>query len=353
MTLRPELDFWHPVLTSEELGDTPEKVRLLGTEVSVFRTAKKPLRGGGTVGAVLDRCPHRGASLSKGHVREGCVVCPYHGWSWAPDGTGKSPGNPDGRFRTQAFDALESDGAIWIKRAGTAVPFPRFDVAGFLEIARFRRRVNAPLEVVLDNFIEVEHTGNVHYVLGYDTHRLDEVICEVETTPETVRVYNQGPQKPMPWALRKLFRYPPNAHFVDDWTTRFAPVSSVYDQYWIDRLTGERGGDFLRNAVFFTPVEDDVTDLFVFVFAEATAWGRVGLNSLLLKPLTAWLGRLEIEADVKMIEGLADKSPEIRGNLLGRFDRGPLASRNRLKRIYRRGVEGLDAAAVDADDSET
>jgi phenylpropionate dioxygenase-like ring-hydroxylating dioxygenase large terminal subunit len=349
VTLPAELDFWHPVLTSEELGDGPAKVRVVGTDITVFRSPPKPSRGGGSIGAVLDRCPHRGASLAKGHVRAGCVVCPYHGWSWAADGTGVSPGNPDGSFRTVAFDALESDGAIWIKRAGTPVPFPRFDVAGFLEIARFRRRVKAPLEVVLDNFIEVEHTGNVHYVLGYDTTRLSEVICRVETTAETVRVYNQGPQKPMPWALRRLFRYPPNAHFVDDWTTRFAPVSSIYDQYWIDRITGERGGDFLRNAVFFTPVDDDVTELFVFVYAEATAWGRFGLNVLLLKPLTAWLGQLEIDADVKMIEGLADKSPEIRGNQLGRFDRGPIASRNRVRRIYRRGVAGLDGAGEHED----
>lgn len=341
MSLPPELDFWHPVLTSEELDDAPKKVRLMGIDVAVFRTEKRPLRGGGSVGAVLDRCPHRGASLSNGAVRDRCVVCPYHGWKWAADGTGASPGNPDGDFRTQAFDAIESDGAIWIKRAGTAVPFPRFDVAGFLEISRMRRRVNAPLEVVLDNFIEVEHTGNVHYVLGYDTQRLGEVICRVETTPESVRVYNQGPQKPMPWVLRKLFRYPPNAHFVDDWVTQFSPVRSVYDQYWIDRLTGERGGDFLRNTVFFVPVDAQTTELFVFVYAEATAWGRFGLNLALLKPLTAWLGKLEIEADVKMIEGLADKSPEIRGNLLGRFDRGPIAARNRIRRIYRRGVEGL------------
>ncbi|MBX3250509.1 MAG: Rieske 2Fe-2S domain-containing protein [Myxococcales bacterium] len=342
--LPAELDFWHPVLRSEELEERPARVRVAGVDLAVFRSEPRPRHGGGRVAAVLDRCPHRGASLSGGAVKDGCVVCPYHGWSWAADGRGRSPGNPEGSFRTVAFDALESDGAVWIKRAGTAVPFPRVDAAGFLEIARMRVRVRAPLELVLDNFIEVEHTGKVHYVLGYDTERMDEVICRTEVSAQAVRVYNQGPQKPMPWILRRLFRYPPNAHFVDDWTTTFAPVRSVYDQYWIDHTTGERAGDYLRNTVFFTPIEASLTELFVFLHAEATAWGRLGLNSLALKPITAWLGKLEVGADVKMIEGLADKSTEIRGNQLGRFDKGPLAARNRVRSIYRRGVAGLDAA---------
>jgi phenylpropionate dioxygenase-like ring-hydroxylating dioxygenase large terminal subunit len=37
--------------------------------------------------AVDDVCPHRGARLSKGRVKNGCIECPYHGWVF--DGTGK------------------------------------------------------------------------------------------------------------------------------------------------------------------------------------------------------------------------------------------------------------------------
>jgi phenylpropionate dioxygenase-like ring-hydroxylating dioxygenase large terminal subunit len=33
-----------------------------------------------------DRCPHRGAPLSAGTVEDGCLVCPYHGWRFGPDG---------------------------------------------------------------------------------------------------------------------------------------------------------------------------------------------------------------------------------------------------------------------------
>ena len=42
----------------------------------------------GRVGAVEDACPHRGASLSGGRIRDGRLECPVHGWQFDPfDGT--------------------------------------------------------------------------------------------------------------------------------------------------------------------------------------------------------------------------------------------------------------------------
>ncbi len=35
---------------------------------------------GGTYHAIDDMCPHMGASLSGGHVEDGCVTCPWHYW---------------------------------------------------------------------------------------------------------------------------------------------------------------------------------------------------------------------------------------------------------------------------------
>ncbi len=34
----------------------------------------------GELFAIDDLCPHMGASLSGGHVEEGCVTCPWHYW---------------------------------------------------------------------------------------------------------------------------------------------------------------------------------------------------------------------------------------------------------------------------------
>lgn len=35
---------------------------------------------GGEFFAIDDLCPHMGASLSGGHVEDGCVTCPWHYW---------------------------------------------------------------------------------------------------------------------------------------------------------------------------------------------------------------------------------------------------------------------------------
>ncbi len=48
-------------------------VSLGNKEVAIFNVA-------GTLYALDDRCPHMGASLSGGHVEDGCVTCPWHHW---------------------------------------------------------------------------------------------------------------------------------------------------------------------------------------------------------------------------------------------------------------------------------
>jgi nitrite reductase (NADH) small subunit/3-phenylpropionate/trans-cinnamate dioxygenase ferredoxin subunit len=43
---------------------------------------------GGELFAIDDMCPHMGASLSGGHVEDGCVTCPWHYWRFRlTDGT--------------------------------------------------------------------------------------------------------------------------------------------------------------------------------------------------------------------------------------------------------------------------
>jgi phenylpropionate dioxygenase-like ring-hydroxylating dioxygenase large terminal subunit len=51
-----------------------------GTALVLWRTAA------GTVHAWEDRCPHRGARLSDGRVRDDRLVCGKHGWRFDADG---------------------------------------------------------------------------------------------------------------------------------------------------------------------------------------------------------------------------------------------------------------------------
>lgn len=65
----------------------------------------------GVIYAVDDVCPHNGASLSTGILRDGCVTCPAHLWRFRlTDGT--RVGRPDVRIPTYEV-AISRDG--WIE----------------------------------------------------------------------------------------------------------------------------------------------------------------------------------------------------------------------------------------------
>ena len=73
--------FWQPVALSEELGELPIPVRMLGEDLVLFRTAK------GELGLLERHCSHRGSSLEFGICSDAGIRCCYHGWHYAIDGT--------------------------------------------------------------------------------------------------------------------------------------------------------------------------------------------------------------------------------------------------------------------------
>lgn len=72
---------WYPLCASNELRRRPRLSRLAGDPLCLFRDDR------GEAQCVSDVCPHRGAPLHAGRVREGRIACPYHGFEF--DGTGR------------------------------------------------------------------------------------------------------------------------------------------------------------------------------------------------------------------------------------------------------------------------
>jgi vanillate O-demethylase monooxygenase subunit len=163
-------------------------------------------------------------------------------------------------------------------------------------------------------------------------------MAEVESVTtiqaDRIRVYNEGPQREISPIIRALYGIPAEGRFVDDWTTFFSPVHTVYDQYWIDPATRARLGDALRVVVFYNPVSAGETELFTFAYTSAAPWGRAGLNTLLTPAARAFV-EVEVRLDCRMLARLADKGTSIENNRLGRFDKGLVATRRRIDRLYR------------------
>jgi phenylpropionate dioxygenase-like ring-hydroxylating dioxygenase large terminal subunit len=104
-------DVWTPIITARELGAKPVAVRLAGEPVVLYRD------GRGAVGALIDRCPHRGVKLSLGRVTGGGEIeCPFHGWCFDRQGACthvplSPPAAPRGAV---AVPAREAGGLIWV-----------------------------------------------------------------------------------------------------------------------------------------------------------------------------------------------------------------------------------------------
>ena len=108
--------YWMPALLSAELPAPdcpPLRVRLLCEDLVAFRDTS------GSVGLVVQACPHRGASLFFGRNEEAGLRCVYHGWKF--DTTGACvdmPSEPaESNFKTKvrltAYPTYESGGIVW------------------------------------------------------------------------------------------------------------------------------------------------------------------------------------------------------------------------------------------------
>jgi phenylpropionate dioxygenase-like ring-hydroxylating dioxygenase large terminal subunit len=322
------LDHWHPVLRSKRLRRKPVAVRLAGKQIALFRSE------GGQVGALEDCCPHRRMRLSLGKVVKHRLQCSYHGWTYDCAGNGESPATPKLFAQATAFETAERFGFIWLKSRDSQPVFPHFDVDGWYNICNLEHTVKAPLEVTLDNFCEIEHTPTTHDFFGYDPKRMHEIQVRFEPTETSVRVINVGPPKRIAWIYRFLLGIKRTWQFNDDWTTYFSPVYSVYDHWWSDPASGRDSRVRWRLYIFFTPLDDEETAITTFAFTKSRYWGPDGSMWL-----ARWLMRRkldhEIRLDVRILEGLADKRPDIEGMKLSRFDRVLGLNRERIEKIYR------------------
>jgi len=109
---------WYFAVASRTLA--PGEVRelpLFGRRVAVFRTTS------GAPGALEAACPHFGARLAAGRVRENTLECPLHRFRFSRDGH-----CAEHDLRAAAYAVEERYGAIFVyPDSRPAFPLPRFD----------------------------------------------------------------------------------------------------------------------------------------------------------------------------------------------------------------------------------
>ncbi len=162
--------YWHPIFITEELGDLPKLIKVLGEELVLFRDKS------GQYGLVHKRCPHRRASLEFGRCEQQGIRCCYHGWLFDIDGTILDiPGEPSNseaaantkkNLRLGAYPVIEHNGLIfaYLGPSEERPEFPIYDTFNIPDMTMVPYKVHFKCNwiQVLDAIVDPVHTAFLH-----------------------------------------------------------------------------------------------------------------------------------------------------------------------------------------------
>lgn len=159
------MNAWYLAAWSHEVEQGPMRRTICGIPMVFWR------KEDGTVVAQRDRCPHRFAPLSLGHVEGDKIVCPYHGLKFDAEGSCVfSPfGDPPERAKVTAFPIDERNAGIWIwpgdpdKADFSEVP----DYSDYLADERLdclyqRYVLEGHIMIGVENLLDLTHAAALH-----------------------------------------------------------------------------------------------------------------------------------------------------------------------------------------------
>jgi len=159
--------FWYPVMPMIALSSSqPQPFELLGQKIVLWLTEE------GHPAAIADRCCHRSAQLSKGVVINGCVRCPYHGWSFNPEGAcvqvpqlTNDEAIP-ASYRVPSYQCVNRYGYAWVcLEPDPLLPLPHIPEADDLKmrlIPQFYEQWQCSGLRVMENSFDNAHFSFVH-----------------------------------------------------------------------------------------------------------------------------------------------------------------------------------------------
>lgn len=117
-------DKWFRVCKSADLKDKPLSKKINGIPIVLFRGQEN------TVGALLDRCPHRNIPMSRGWVEDEKLVCRFHGWHFDTDGVCVKVSQikdlkEDSNRNAISFISMEEEGFIYVRCNNKKEDFPQ------------------------------------------------------------------------------------------------------------------------------------------------------------------------------------------------------------------------------------
>jgi phenylpropionate dioxygenase-like ring-hydroxylating dioxygenase large terminal subunit len=317
-------DFWYVACESHELtGNRPLARTILGERLALFRDAQ------GDPVALRDRCMHRSAPLSHGQIKDGCLQCPYHGWTY--NGAGevvdvpceKELFKPDGAKNQKKggwarsamrHEVREEQDYIFVRlsidnagptnpkeslthAAGKRTPaqdipsntFSPFRVPGYNEpgyqTVRLQNLFHNNVLNCAENFIDIPHTVFVHPGI-FRKSRGQAIEATAQLEDGNVHVTYHGETDNLGW-----FRFflNPAKKPIEHMDHFFMPnITSVEYRFGPDR-------HFIITSQC-VPVDTETT----LVFTDLTF--NYGIWNVFAKPIVRWQGQKVIDQDLEILK---------------------------------------------------
>jgi len=284
---------WYVAALSRQVtGKKPFASTVMEEPLVLFRGAD------GRAAALRDRCLHRNAALSGGDVFDGCIGCPYHGWTYDASGAcvivpSEGPTAPPRvARRVQRFPTVEQDGLVWVYMgepdAAAAAPAPyRFPRAGepgwssYMMLTPF----DGDVTDLVENFMDVPHTAFVHAGWFRKAATAKRAEVTVERTADAVHVEYFQPDDSIGFSRRLLN---PDGKPMTHTDRFFMPNVTRVDYMW-----GERRGFVISSQI--TPISPDRALVYTYIAF------RFGLLNPIARLLLPAYTRVVIEQDVRIM----------------------------------------------------
>jgi phenylpropionate dioxygenase-like ring-hydroxylating dioxygenase large terminal subunit len=308
------LNDWHVVARASALAEGAVKpARLLGIDLVVWR-------GAGGVQVWDDLCVHRGAKLSGGKVTDGCLRCPYHGWTYDKAGACVSiPAHPSqkppARAHANAHPVRIAYDLVWTclgVPAGEPPPYPEWDDPAYRQIPCGPYPFRALGPRVVENFLDAGHFPFVHAGYLGDPEHAEMEDYEAEITATGV-------------IARDLPIWQPDSH-AGGKTSKVMYTYEVLKPLTV-RFTKTRGAERSSMIDIVTPVDA----------GNSLAWPIISLNHHFEAPL-AGLIKFQDEVTAQDVPIVESQRPEmlpldLQAELHLRSDRTAIAYRKWLRQL--------------------
>jgi vanillate O-demethylase monooxygenase subunit len=346
---------WYVAGMAEEIEGKPLGRQVCGIRLVFFRDRD------GKVAALDDFCPHRGAPLSLGSMRDGRLVCGYHGLEMGCNGRAVSMPNQivSGLRPIGAYPAVERYGFIWVwpgdSAQADASKLPHFHW-GESDEWRFTGgtfHINCDYRLMIDNLMDLTHENYLH-ASSIGQREIDQVPVNTKVEGDEVVTsrFMDGVKAVPFWEAMLQIAGLPSDGLVDRWQVcHFSLPSHVMIDVGVGIAgTGgyaavDRTNKLSSVVVGFLTPETETSNWYFWGLARDFAVKNESLSSSLVKEL----GNIFSE-DLKMVESQQRNLLLYPDRKLSKFNVDAGGARSRI--IIKRAIAGENGAIAEESSTE-